>query len=181
MSPVIGGFLGFMCAFIFIAIGLARFAKGIDETYSLANVQVILWSGMIMGSYLSLAVLKEGFLGDINANLLGLMGISGGSYVAAKTIRSMQETVPKELAKGRPMPRTRGLFSQERAPDKLSVAKLQMTAWTLVSLMIYVVLVAINLSGNKPELPDVGSGLLTLMGISHGVYIGDKSRDKPLG
>lgn len=175
MSPVIAGFLGFMCAFIFIAIGLARFAKGLDGTYSLTNVQVILWSGVILGSYLSMVVLKEGFLGDINANLLGLMGISGGSYVVAKTIRTMQEPVPKE----RPMPRTRGLFSQERAPDKLSVVKLQMTAWTLVSLMIYVVVVAINFSSNKPELPDIGSGLLTLMGISHGVYVGDKLRDKP--
>jgi hypothetical protein len=177
VSPAIAGFLGFMSAFIFIVVGLAKFLKGTDQTHSLSNLQIILWTGVILGSYLSMAVLKGGFLGDINTNLLALMGISAGSSIGAKAIKTVQQPVPP---KKKPQKlKTKGLLSQEKAPGELSIAKLQMFAWTLVSLIIYVAIVAVNLSTNNPVLPDIGSGLLVLMGISHASYIGNKIADSP--
>lgn len=172
---IVGGLVGFIFAIAFIAIGLKRFAYGVDKTLSLSNVQVILWTGVITGTYVAMAILKQGFLGDINSNLLGLMGISAGSTVAATTIRTLQQPTPTPVTK---LPRTRGLLAQEKA-DELSISKLQMFTWTIVTLTIYVVVVASNLANNRPQLPDIGSGLLVLMGISHSAYLGNKIPDKP--
>lgn len=179
---IVGGFVGFIFAIAFITIGLKRFAQGVDGTLSLSNVQVILWTGVIAGTYIAMAILKQGFLADINSNLLGLMGISAGSTVAATSIRTVQQ--PKIPARASNVsytpPRTRGLLAQEKKPDELSIAKLQMFTWTIVTLTIYVIVVASYLANNRPELPDIGLGLLVLMGISHSAYIGNKVTDKPV-
>jgi len=178
---IIGGLVGFIFAIAFIAIGLKRFAHGVDSTLSLSNVQVILWTGVITGTYIAMAILKQGFLGEINSNLLGLMGISAGSAVAATTIRTLQQPkIPiRASTKSYTPPRTRGLLAQEKKTDELSIAKLQMFMWTIVTLTIYMIVFASYLANNRPELPDIGSGLLVLMGISHSAYLGNKVADKP--
>lgn len=111
---MIGGLVGFIFAIAFIAIGLKRFAQGVDHTLSLSNVQVILWTGVITGTYIAMSILKQGFLADINSNLLGLMGISAGSAVGATTIRTLQQ--PKIPMRATDVsytpPRTRGLLAQ---------------------------------------------------------------------
>ena len=176
---IVGGLVGFIFATAFIAIGLKKFSRGVDGPLSLSNVQVILWTGVISGTYIAMAILKQGFLGDINSNLLGLIGISAGSTVGATTIRALQQpTIPTHDPKAK-VPRTKGLLAQEKAPEELSVAKLQMFAWTIIALIIYVVIVASNLANNQPQLPDIGSGLLVLMGISHSAYLGNKIPDNP--
>lgn len=181
---MVGGLFGFIFAIVFIAVGLKRFA-GVGKELSLSNVQVILWTGVIAGTYVAMAVLRQGFLPDINTNLLGLMGVSGGSLVGATVIRTLQQ--PPALGSKQPSPprqptpaRTRGLLAQEKKPEELSIAKLQMFTWTIVTLVIYVIVAAGNLLNNQPELPDIGSGLLVLMGISHGAYLGNKITDKPV-
>jgi hypothetical protein len=175
---IVGGFIGLIFSIAFITIGLMRFAKGVDHTVSLSNVQVILWTGVIAGTYIAMAILKQGFLGDINSNLLGLMGISAGSSVAAISIRTVQQpTIPASASNV--SAKTRGLLAQEKKPTELSIAKLQMLTWTIVTLTIFVIVVASYLANNRPELPDIGSGLLVLMGISHSAYIGNKVADKP--
>jgi len=176
---IVGGFVGFIFAIAFITIGLKRFARGVDGNLSLSNVQVILWTGVIAGTYIAMAILKQGFLADINSNLLELMGISAGSIVAATSIRTVQQPKIPARASNVPPPRTGGLLAQEKKPDELSIAKLQMFMWTIVTLTIYVIVVASYLANNRPELPDIGSGLLVLMGISHSAYIGNKVADKP--
>ena len=61
-DPLVAGLVGVVSAGVFISVGLYLFAKGLDKTYSLANLQVILWTGVILGSYLSMALLKGVFL-----------------------------------------------------------------------------------------------------------------------
>jgi len=184
MYADIAALAGFITALVFIILGIAWFSKGSDETWSLSNVQLILWSGVILGSYLSLAILKGGFLADLSPNLLALLGVSSGSFVAAKGIRTVQEQkrvgVAKPASRAAEKPTTMGLLSAESNSAELSVAKLQMFAWTIVSLTIFIVIVALNIMNNKPELPDIGSGLLVLMGVSHSAYIGNKIADKPI-
>ncbi|MDV3244290.1 MAG: hypothetical protein LYZ66_03830 [Nitrososphaerales archaeon] len=129
-----------------------------------------------MGSYVGLAALKGGFLGDVSSNLLALLGISAGSYVTAASTRAVQgkgnATDPKAHKTG-------GLLSSESMPDQLSIPKLQVFFWTLVTLLIYVLVVANNLQTGVAVLPDPGSGLVALMGISHGAYLGNKFSDDP--
>ena len=98
-----------------------------------------------MGSYLSLALLKGDFLDDVPSNLLYLMGISVGSSITASGIRAVQEPIPpveksmdakkKQLpAEGRSII---AMFYSEGYPYNLSIAKLQMIAWTIVSIADY--------------------------------------------
>jgi hypothetical protein len=181
----------------FVVFGLWKFARGIDGLYSATNIQVILWTGVVLAGYLSLAILKGGFLESIPTNLIYLMGISVGSTVAAAGIRATQE--PRLLRKWSPRggyktkkingediesvasPKivTGGLLNSEKAPTELSVAKMQMMAWTIVSLAIFTILTLSNILSNNLTLPDVETGLLALMGVSHAGYNGNKIGDKP--
>jgi len=179
MLAIVGGVVGFCFAIVFIAITLWYFAWGADKNISLTNVQIILWTGVIAGTYVAMAILNKGFLGDINSNLLELMGISAGSTVTATAIRTVQQPKIIKRKADEPAPRTKGLLTSEKEPDELSIAKFQMLLWTIVTLLIFAIVAANNLANNKPELPDIGSGLLVLMGISHSAYLGNKVADKP--
>ena len=72
-----------------------------------------------------------------------------------------------------------GAFTSESAPRESSIAKIQMFAWSLVALGIYIVLAAGNIAKGDPTLPNVDQAILGLMGIGHGVYLANKTRDKP--
>lgn len=163
-------------AAIFIGIGLFKFAKGADGSFSLTNTQMILWSGLIIASYVAMAILEGDFLDEVPANLILLMGISLGSGVAAKTIRTIQDPNGKKKTT---QPSVRDLFTSENNPLKLSIPKMQMMAWTIVTLLIFLYLVLSNIYNNNPVLPDVESGLVGLMGISHGAYNANKISDNP--
>jgi len=129
----------------------------------------------VLGSCLGTCIVKGGFVGDISGNLLALMGVSASSAVGARGIRARQQPTPKVVR----LARTGRLLSEERDPQKLSVVKPQVMAWTLVALGIYVTLAASNIWHGIHELPDVGSGLLVLMGVSHGACVANKAADSP--
>lgn len=160
----------------FLVTALLGFSRGKDKSISLTNVQFILWSGVIIGSYAGMAALKGNFLGDISNNLLALMGISAGSAVTAASTRHIQskDKVPYDGPK-----RTWGMLSSESDPQQVSLPKLQMFFWTIVAILIYLVIIGSNFSSGTPKLPDPGTGLVALMGISHGAYLGHKFSDAP--
>jgi hypothetical protein len=123
-----------------------------------------------------MASLKGDFLGDIPTNLIALMGISYGSAVTASSTRALQSS-GKSPYKGKP--RAWGLLSSESDPKQLSLPKLQMFFWTIVAVLIYVVIIANYFQVGNASLPDPGTGLVALMGISHGAYLGNKFSDNP--
>jgi hypothetical protein len=168
--------IGVVFTVAFVGIGLTWFCRGKDKTISLTNVQLILWTGVILGSYVGLAALKGGFLGNISTDLLALMGISAGSYVTAASTRAVQD---KGTTIDQSLHHTKGLLSSESNPDQLSIPKLQVFFWTLVALLIYILVAAHNFQTGVASLPDPGSGLVALMGISHGAYLGNKFSDIP--
>jgi hypothetical protein len=179
LSPVP---IAILAAGIFFIIAGAIFAKGVDGSYSLSNVQLILWTGTILGSYIGLAMIKGNFLSDIPANLLALMGVSSGSFVTAVAIRDRQQAKKtlKEVRDDRKKlapASLKDLLTSEENPKHYSLAKLQMLSWTIVSLAIFIYVVFQNISSQTPTLPDVGPTILTLMGISHGAYLVNKSTD----
>ena len=179
LGPVL---MAIVAAGVFFVIAGAIFAKGVDGSYSLSNVQLILWTGTVLGSYIGLAMIKGNFLSDIPANLLALMGVSSGSFVTAVAIRDSQQkrTPLKEVRNVRQKlapASLKDLLTSEEDPNNYSLAKLQMLSWTIVSLAIFVYVVFQNMSSRTPTLPDVGPTLLTLMGISHGAYLVNKNSD----
>jgi len=90
-TAMLAPWIGLTFAVVFIWVGLEKYVHGIDGTVSLSNVQLVLWSGTILGSYVGLAMLKGDFLRDIPPNLLGLIGVRAGSYVTGVGIRTVQE------------------------------------------------------------------------------------------
>lgn len=176
LSAPIAELVAIIFSGVFIGIAFYSFRRGKDNSVSLTNVQVILWSGVIIGSYAGIAAFKGGFLGDLPANLLALMGISAGSAVTAASTRHLQskDRVPYDGPH-----RTWGMLSSESDPQHLSLPKLQVFFWTIVAILIYVVIVWNNFSSGTAALPDPGSGLVALMGISHGAYLGNKFSDTP--
>lgn len=171
MQPVEAGFLGLLVGGIFLYVAYTKAAKGLDGTLSIANIQLILWTSTIMGSYVAMAALKGSFLDAIPENTLILMGMSGASTSMASIIRSNQEPIVT-IREG-------GAFTSESTPAKTSIAKIQMFAWSLVALGIYIVLAAGNISKGDPTLPNVDQAILGLMGIGHGIYLANKTTDKP--
>jgi hypothetical protein len=196
LSVFLAASFGLIAGIIFLSVGYSKFAESSnDEPRSLswANVQLITWTGVLLGSYVALALLKGGFLDSIPDNLLLLMGISVGTQSGSKLTRVLQEeakkkTPPAQAASAasaklqRPSPAgVRGLMAKESRPEELSVAKLQNLAWTVVAVFVYLIAVWAALNSKATSLPNVGSGLPALMGISASGYIANKIGDSPLG
>ena len=102
LSVIVGGVVaGIILAMAFLvlfkmftgAIPLDSLLRGTDGTASLARFQFLLFSFVIAGIYLVLC-LESGTLLDIPETVLGLIGISGGSYVLSKGIT---ETAVKDV------------------------------------------------------------------------------------
>jgi hypothetical protein len=74
-----------------------------DGKASLSRFQLLLFTFVIVGIYVVLC-LQQGDLIEISNGVLGLLGISGGSYVISKGIQTQadktQAGAPKNSAKG---------------------------------------------------------------------------------
>ncbi len=194
LSVFLAALFGFIVGLVFLGVAYSKFAESSkrDKNLSWANVQLITWTGVVLGSYVALALLKGGFPSSIPDNLLLLMGVTVGTQSGAKLTRVLQE----ELNKKKPSPAAgpaskpaspatsstgiMGLMAKESHPDELSVAKLQHLAWTVVGVFVYLIAVWAALNSGATSLPDVGSGLPVLMGISASGYIANKIGDSPL-
>jgi hypothetical protein len=53
-----------------------------------------------------------------------------------------------------------------------------MFVWTLVILAVHIMIFMRGYTSGKPEIPDVSAGLLILMGVSNGAYLGMKKADQ---
>ena len=197
LSVFVAGLIGFIVGIVFLVVAYSWFAWSAKEgtkTLSWANVQLITWTGVVLGSYAALAVLKGGFPDSIPDNLLLLMGVSVATQSGSKLTRVLQEQAKKKNSSAHAAPAAglaatpatvadpagfRGLMAKESDPTDLSVAKLQHLAWTLVAVFVYMIAVWAALNSRATSLPDVGSGLPTLMGISASGYIANKIGDPP--
>lgn len=150
---------------------------GDDNRYSLSRFQVYLWT-VISAVAFGAASFASGKFADIPANLYLLMGVNVASSVAATAI-----TTVKGGAQPRPGGRpsfARDLFFESGAAGSLDLPRTQMFIWTMISAVTYVVLFAKQFPGvpgadGRLVLPDVPTGMLALMGISQGTYLGAKA------
>jgi hypothetical protein len=137
--------------------------------YSISKSQILFWSAIVIFSSVYVFYCRSDFL-DLTEQVLILLGISGGTALAAKGNALVRNRdIPDEFFKGirrTRVPRFNDVICISGTPD---IFKFQIFAFTLVNGMI--VLKQLYTSFNFPEIPDMQ---LTLMGISNGVYLGNE-------
>lgn len=137
--------------------------------YSISASQILFWSAIVIFASVYVFYCRSDFL-DITGQVLTLLGISGGTALAAKgnaliKNRDIPDEFFKDIQRTR-VPRFRDIICISGIPN---IFKFQIFAFTLVNGII--VLNQLYTSFNFPEIPDMQ---LTLMGISNGVYLGNE-------
>ena len=190
VSPGLASLAGVVVGLIVLAVGITRFGYGIDGIWSLANIQLVIWTGVVLGSYVALSLAAGGFISEVPNNTLVLIGISSATLPASAIIRATQEkkghrgAVKKEGIVKKTDGTTVKLFfggflAAEKTPEHPSLAKMQMFAWNVVAAFLFVAFVATNMKNGAYQLPDVGATLSTIIGISNGTYVANKAADTP--
>jgi hypothetical protein len=151
---------------------LIRFVSGKYGGASISLAQILLWSILVFSASFYVLVVS-GKLLDLTPEVLTLLGIAGGSSIIAKITASAREDKGREiLGEKARVPCWSDLFKTEGRPDlyKVQLALFTTLAAFFVTGKIYGTL----------EFPQLPSGLLTLIGISNGVYLGAKATSKTL-
>jgi hypothetical protein len=188
LIPVgLAALLGFVVGLIVISYGIKRFGKSVDGLWSVTHIQTILWTCVILGSYFALALSAGSFLSGIPTNTLVLVGIASGTLAFTNITNGVQNRADKTAKKvaalaaaGTPAksPFMGGFLAAEKPPDfGPSMVKMQMFAWNLVTILLFVTFVGSNLYNGNYALPDIGATVSTIIGISNGAHVAAKTVD----
>ena len=165
-----------------------------NRAYSLARVQMAVWTLLIALAFLYVWCLTRDYSGVLNTTALVLMGISTGTLATAagvdsQKLKTNEQTLEDEEAKlaaagGQPAvpPKVQALKNQTQAcksegffrdiltsADGPSLHRLQFILWTVVLMVVFATGVWETLT-----MPEFDETLLGLMGISSGAYVGLK-------
>jgi hypothetical protein len=141
------------------------------NTYSLSKLQAFGWTIVVLWSYLyyslgRIALNGDFTIPDLNPSILGLLGISYSSLLAA---RGVGKAFPKnDLASSQP--KLCDLFSEN---NELSLPRMQLFAFTLVGFILYLA-ASLNPDFFNTGLPQIPETLNALFLVSQGGYIGGK-------
>jgi hypothetical protein len=161
-----------------------------DGYPSLARLQLLVWTLVVIFAFVTLSMVRilSGVSGSptLSTNVLALLGINGASpVVSAGLSRDKYKGVVKASEPGQEKTlQYHPLYTILQENDGFSNTRFQMLSWTIVSLIIFV-FALLNLLSNPPadltmlNPPDVSSTLLTLTGISQGVYLFGKGVSQP--
>jgi uncharacterized membrane protein YfcA len=145
-----------------------------DERYSLSRLQMYLWTVVVVIGYAAvfLSMFKAS---DIPQNLYLLMGVNLAASVTSTAIAT-RNGVKKPV--GKPDFVKDIFFESEKS--SLDLPRTQMFIWTIVSLCYFAIMLIQKFvkPGVEPSLPDIPTGLVVLMGVSHGAYLGAKATEK---
>jgi hypothetical protein len=146
------------------------FVSGKYGNASLSLAQILLWTILVFSASFYVLVVS-GKLLDLTNEILMLLGIAGGSSVIAKISASTKSDKGVAIAAPEPKdPKWLNLFQTEGRPD---LYKVQMALFTTLA----AIFVTAKIYGTL-EFPELPAGLLTLIGISNGVYLGAKATSK---
>ncbi len=134
---------------------------GAGNKASVSLFQVYIWSWLVVAGLVFVFLLSGTFLG-ITAQMLGLLGIAGGSSVLARLVARGQGVPPEKKDR----PHFVDLFQTEGSFD---LFKLQMFVFTVVIALFVAIRIAVD-----HAFPEISTELLTLLGISNGVYVTSK-------
>ncbi len=171
--------------------GVANWAQ---RPFSLARCQMAFWLVLITGAFLFVWGLTGEYDGIITPQSLVLLGISGATALGATAIDTAKAAgqaastpapapaapapavVPAAPAAAGP-PTHDNFFADLLTDDSgYTLQRVQAFAWTLILGVVVVRSVYANLS-----LPALDNNLLTLMGISSGLYVGFKFPEQQTG
>ncbi|MGD9534579.1 MAG: hypothetical protein AB7V56_12530 [Candidatus Nitrosocosmicus sp.] len=144
---------------------------------SLALFQFTLWTFTIsfsyLGIYLSRVLNGVPALGQLDTNILILLGLSISVPIISKSISNIKYFLPCPD----PLPAYSTMLEEN---GKLSLTRFQYFLWTWVSLVIFFTTLAYDITQLTPDkindfsLPVIHETLLVLMGISQVGYLGTK-------
>jgi len=155
----------FMCVTLVGLIVLARRSALLRDNpggpYSLARTQMAIWSWLLVNAYFFLFVMTWDPAVDIPTSMLGLLGISATTYVAAALVdRNDGTSTP---------PASKGFWKDISGSSGVQLHRIQIIAWTVVLAFVFIVRIFTKLS-----IPDFNPTLLGLLGLSAGTYVGFK-------
>jgi len=142
-------------------------------TYSISITQILFWTFVTIFGIVYVYCLS-GFFLEITPQILVLLGIGGGTALAAKinALSRVYEVPTKylNLVEKTRTPKLKDLISIGGQPN---IFKFQMLAFTLLT--GYIVIVEIVKSHAFPQIP---SSLITMMGVSSLIYLGNEVSHK---
>jgi Na+/melibiose symporter-like transporter len=144
-----------------------------DGRYSISRLQMYLWTLAGLSGFGAVVMYHYEFkIPDIPQSLYMLMGVNLAASVASTAINTAKN---ETITKGRP-DFWRDIFFESE--DSLDLPRTQMFVWTIVSLCVFFVLLYKSLLAGNPSMPDIPTGLIVLMGVSQGAYLGTKAAAK---
>lgn len=138
----------------------------LERTYSLARVQLFIWTALIIGGFLYIWLLTGLDNGVVTPELLSAYGIA-----TATAAGGIMQDKSRPLRTGKSQGFLNDILSD--GGDTPSLHRLQMFAWTLVLGVLFILEVWRNL-----RMPTFDTTLLSLMGISGGAYVGLKTLEQ---
>lgn len=159
---------------IWLRLNPIWFVSGKYGSASLSLAQILLWTILIFSASFYVWA-ASGKLLDFTGSVLTLLGIAGGASLIAKISASAKDEkgreiaeleLSKQVAAAKPEPKWLDLIKTEGRPD---IYKFQMALFTTLA----AVFVAGKIYGTL-EFPPLPEGLLTLIGISNGIYLAAK-------
>ena len=157
-----------------------KLVEGADGRPSTSKLQWFLWTVTIVFSYSTVYAARAwtgdyGVISNIPQNLLIAMGLSVTAMAAAKGI-TVSYVSSGQVTKAGVPPETASsgsIFQDDTGIPDLS--KIQMMAWTIIAIGIYLIRLTQEIrTVPLPQLPDIDTALMVLMGLGQGAYLGKK-------
>jgi hypothetical protein len=172
---------------LWIILGVActwnplKLFEGADGRPSTSKFQFWLWTAVIVPTFCGLYAMQMKALGyssvenDWPRNLLIVMGLSVVTTTAAKAI-TVGYISSNRLVKTSVPSNSGGAISQIFLDDRgfPDLSKVQMLAWTMIAVVVYMIAVLHKYHAGDWKLPDIDNSLMVLMGLGQGAYLGKK-------
>ena len=188
------GFLGALVAFVFLLALQTYLVKSAkkraagtrnirfwdliitseDENYSLSRLQMYLWTVVVVIGFVAVFLSTRDWP-TIQQNLYLLMGVNLAASVTSTGVFFAKKngvTTPPDQPDF-----VKDIFFESNKIS-LDLPRTQMFVWTIVSLCFFAIKLIQSFVAGPPGLPDIPTGLVVLMGVSHGAYIATKATGK---
>jgi hypothetical protein len=156
-----------------------KLIEGADGRSSASKLQWFFWTVVVIFFYVAIYTARavKGHyepITEIPANLLIAMGFSVTTMAASKGIMVAYVSSGR-VTKTKADPNSAGpgsIFQDDTGFPDLS--KIQMLAWVLIAIGIYIINAIHQIGTVLPQLPDIDPALMVLMGLGQGAYLGKK-------
>ena len=146
------------------------------DTFSLSKLQFYLWTGAAIFAYnyfvISRMFVQQLGLPDVPSSLPGIIAVGAGTAIGSQVVTGVRG--PKGGGPEKPSLADFVTSGGVAAPDRV-----QMLLWTIVGVTVFCLATLRTAPWDIKELPQIGSNLMLLMGLSSAGYLGGKLARKP--